>query len=74
MGQLMGLVLIFSRLFLMHSHCLFWSPQLQAPYQGAIAHVIQTLTSSDGLVCQDGFLMAPSLVDASHFLIAEKSP
>lgn len=31
MGQLMGLVLIFSRLFLILSHCLLGSSQLQAP-------------------------------------------
>lgn len=58
MGQLMGIVLIFSRLFLIPSHCLLGSSQLQAPYQVALAHVIQTLTSSDGPVCQGELLTA----------------
>lgn len=75
MGHLMGLVLIF---FLDHFGCtvsVSAHPNCKHPNcKGAGAHILQTLTLFNGLVCQGGFLTAPSLVDASQFLTAERSP
>lgn len=66
MGHLKELVLIFSRLFFISSHCLvaLSNHKLHIEELGYIWYL--TLPSYDGLVLQDGFLMATSLVGASQ--------